>query len=144
MRLTLWKTRECFFQTVKRAEGPAPRRPYEHPIIRHNRNGRRWRTAVADHLAQSHPYGSRFAQTAFGSVRWRDIAGIQYVGHSCDGRQQTVLRKTQATEALPPWPRQAVPFALPRPWPESSCPASPSYKTCPARLHSCGEEVLRP
>ena len=30
-------------------------------------------------------------------------------------RQQTVLRKTRATEALPPWPRQVVPFALPRP-----------------------------
>jgi hypothetical protein len=47
-------------------------------------------------------------------------ARIQYVGHNCDdasraGRQQTVLRKTQATEALPPWPRRAVPFALPRP-----------------------------
>ena len=50
-----------------------------------------------------------------GVLLWLIASPIQYVGHNCDGRQQTVLRKTQATEALPPWPRQAVPFALPRP-----------------------------
>src|SRR5580704_14669339 len=32
------------------------------------------------------------------------------------GGNRLSFRKTQATEALPPWPRQAVPFALPRPW----------------------------
>src|SRR5580658_7500243 len=57
--------------------------------------------------------------------------------------QPIILRPIQATGALPPWPPRAVPFSLPRPSPGSSCPASGSYRTEPARLNPCAEEVLR-